>query len=551
MRKTKLLLLWSSVGVLVLLIFAAFDENYFKEWRRIQVVASTKEGPFDIRLRQVVNPGLRVSDRCVSCHIGMAPGEEGVIGPSVVAAHKPIPHQPSEFGCTICHGGQGRATEKAEAHGDVRFWPEPMLPTKYSSAGCGTCHAPLKVPNFEALERGRSAFERLDCLACHRLDGRGGTQRPGGGGMEGPDLSSIGFKGFDQAWYEKHTKKYQEASGGPWKDSFGPITDEDLKSLSIFLSSCVGAPRLIEAKALFHSVGCLGCHKVSGVGGDAGPDLSRSGEKDPGQLDFTHVPGKPTFSNWLSEHFRSPTATVAGSQMPILGLSEDQIDLLTLYVLSLRRRELPGTYLPKDRVQVTRFGEREFASDGATIFSAICSGCHGPDGKGRRYPGSQPFPAITSPDFLSLASDDFILQTITKGRPGRKMLAWGEKDGGLRLDEVRAVAAYVRQLGGGVASNPDPLPARWVKGDPAEGGRMFSAYCAGCHGKTGEGLEGPALNNKVLLQTASDTFLVETISQGRRSTAMAGFATPSPIRPALTKTEIEAIVAFIRTWEAK
>lgn len=551
MKKTKHLLLWSSVAVLVLLMFAAFDENFLKEWRRIQSGASVLDAPVDVRLRQVVTPGLNVSDRCVSCHIGMAPGEQGVLGPGVVAAHKPIPHQPSEFGCTVCHGGQGRATEKNDAHGDVRFWPQPMLSPRYSSAGCGTCHAPLSVPNLTTFENGRAVFERLDCLACHRLDGRGGTLRPGGGGMEGPNLSHAGFKGYDPLWYEKHTRQSEQANEGPWKSSFGPIADADRNALSVFLSSCIGAPQLIEAKALFHSVGCLGCHRVGGVGGDAGPDLSRSGEKDPGQLDFTHVPGRPTFSNWLGEHFRSPAATVAGSQMPMLGLSEDQIELLTLYVLSLRRRELPGAYLPKDRIQATRFGAREFANDGPTIFSAFCSGCHGTDGRGRRYPGTQPFPAITNPDFLSLVSDDFISQTVNKGRPGRKMPAWGEKDGGLRPDEVRAVVGYVRQLGGAVATRLDPSPPRWVKGDAAAGSRLFSAFCAGCHGNNGEGGEGPALSNKVFLSSATDTFLIETISKGRRATAMQGFSTPSPVRPALTQGEIETLVAFIRTWEAK
>ena len=37
-------------------------------------------------------------------------------------------------------------------------------------------------------------------------------------------------------------------------------------------------------------------------------------------------------------------------------------------VLSLRRRDVAGSYLPRDRMRVARFGEREFASDGATLF---------------------------------------------------------------------------------------------------------------------------------------------------------------------------------------
>jgi hypothetical protein len=82
-----------------------------------------------VQLRQVVNPQLGVADRCVSCHVAMAPGEQGVRGANM-APHPPVVHDPAEFGCTVCHGGQGQATEKADAHGDVHFWPEPMLPTR-------------------------------------------------------------------------------------------------------------------------------------------------------------------------------------------------------------------------------------------------------------------------------------------------------------------------------------------------------------------------------------------------------------------------------------
>ncbi|MBK6796485.1 MAG: c-type cytochrome [Acidobacteria bacterium] len=554
MNRNKHLLLWSSVGVFILLVMAAANENLGREWRQIQGTARSPEGApegaMDVHLRQVINPGLNISDRCVSCHVGMAPGEQGIIGDRVLAAHKAVVHQPAEFGCTVCHGGQGRATDKADAHGDVHFWPEPMIPIKYAYAGCGTCHTPLKVPNISTLEKARGAFERLDCLACHRVDGRGATIRPGGGGLEGPDLSSAGFRGFDTGWYETHLKKSEEAQNGPWKASFGAISEEDRGALTTYLSTRVGSSKLVEAKAAFNSSGCLGCHKVSGVGGDAGPDLSRAGEKDPGILDFTHVPGSRTFALWLGEHFRSPAAIVPGSQMPMMGLSENQIDLLTMYVLSLRRRELPGAYLPKDRVQVLRFGAREFSTDGATIFSAICSGCHGADGKGRRYAGSLTYPAIAGQDFLELASDEFITETISKGRPGRKMPVWAS-DSGLKPDEIVRVVAYLRQLGGDISFKPDSSPARWIKADKAAGSRLFTSNCSGCHGQKGEGAEGPALNNKVLLSNATDRFLVETIGRGRRGTAMQGFLNPSPTRSTLSTQEIESIIAFIRSWEAK
>jgi mono/diheme cytochrome c family protein len=387
MKKNKHLLLWSSAGVFALLLVAAVTENFGREWRNAQKASASAEGPIDVRLRQIVNPGLNVSDRCISCHVGMGPGEQGIAGDPVVAAHKYVVHSPAEFGCTVCHGGQGLATTRADAHGDVQFWPQPMLPRKYSYVGCGTCHTPLNVPNLASLEKSRGAFERLDCLACHRVDGRGGTIRPNGGGMEGPELSEVAIRGYDAGWYEKHLQKNAESAQGPWKHSFGAISDSDRAALA-----------------------------------------------------------------------------------------------------------------------------------------------------GR--------------DFLQLASDDFITETIKQGRPGCKMPSWAH-EAGLKPEGIRRVVAYLRELGGNVAFTSDANPARWVKGNAAAGAKLFAANCAGCHGQKGEGGEGPALNNKTLLATATDRFLLETIGRGRRGTAMKGFLDPSLAQRTLTATEVESIVTFIRTWEAK
>jgi mono/diheme cytochrome c family protein len=550
MKANKVLLLVSSLGALVLLLVAAAQENVFKDWRRIQASARSATGEIDVRLRQIVAPALRVADRCTSCHVGMAPGEQSLTGAPVLASHPNVGHDPANFGCTVCHAGQGRATEAADAHGNVPYWPRPMIPKAFAHAGCGSCHTHLQVPNLALLTEGRAAIEQYDCLACHRLDGRGGMIRPGGGGMEGPDLSRVGGTGYRGDWYQDHLARRAKAKEEAWKTSFGPIPSKDRQALTVFLSSRVGAPALVEAKALFHSLGCRGCHRVGGIGGDDGPDLTRVGEMDPGRRDFAHVPGDPSIANWLAEHFRAPATLVPGSKMPILGLGEEQIRLLTFYMLSLRRSDVPEAFWPKDRIRAERFGEREFATDGATLYGTFCAACHGTTGQGRHYPGMPPFPAIGNPDFQAVASDAFIAATVRGGRPGRRMPAWGEKDGGLRPDEITQVVSHVRSLGGGARPDEDRKPRRWVQGDPKEGIRLFTAYCALCHGPQGEGKEGPALNNKVLLTNATDTYLVETIRRGRRGTEMEGFTNPSTIRPALAASEIESIVTYLRTWEA-
>ena len=306
----------------------------------------------------------------------------------------------------------------------------------------------------------------------------------------------------------------------------------------------------MEAKALFHTLGCRGCHKVRGVGGDDGPDLTAEGNKDPGQLNFAEVGGERTLANWLKQHFRAPASVVPGSTMPELGLTDRQIDQLTLYMLSLRRRNFPEALWPKDRIRAERFGMREFATDGATLYGTYCAACHGAKGEGMRYAGLAPFPAIGNPDFLRLVSDDFLREQIKRGRPGRRMPAWGELEGGLRNEEIVRLVSHVRDLGA-VAFEGDSKPRRWIQGDATEGQRLFASACARCHGERGEGKEGPALNNRVLLDLATDTYLFKTIQSGRTGTSMAGFGRGSTVQGALTDSEISSIVAFLRTWEGK
>jgi cbb3-type cytochrome c oxidase subunit III len=434
-----------------------------------------------------------------------------------------------------------------DAHGTVAFWPEPMLPVRSTQAGCGTCHAVSNVPARPTLDRWAATFERLDCRACHRVDGRGGTIRPDGGGMEGPDLSQVGLAGFTSDWHDRHVALAATTTNGPWSASWRPVADQDRADVDRYLRTRVAAPRVVAAKATFLSSGCLGCHTVSGVGGDEGPDLTRAGEKDPGRADFTHVGGSRTLDRWFDQHVRTPSSVVVGSQMPALRLTDTEVADLTLFTLSLRRRDVPASHLPRDRMRVARLGDREFASDGATLFGAFCAGCHGKDGLGLRAVGVATFPSVANPDFLAVAPDTLVAETIRRGRPDRRMRAWGDGSAGLGEADIPVLVAHLRALAE-VPAPVDPRPARWAAGNLSEGQRLFERTCSGCHGPKGEGLDAPALNNPVLLAAATDSFFTETIARGRRGSGMVAFAEPSPTHPTLTPAEIESIVTFIRSW---
>jgi len=85
----------------------------------------------------------------------------------------------------------------------------------------------------------------------------------------------------------------------------------------------------------------------------------------------------------------------------------------------------------------------------------------------------------------------------------------------------------------------------------AERGRvLYAQYCAVCHGPEGQGrVQGNAtsLNNPDFLALASDAFLRTTIAQGRRGTAMRGWAQAAD--GPLSDEEIHDLVVFLRTWQ--
>ncbi len=79
------------------------------------------------------------------------------------------------------------------------------------------------------------------------------------------------------------------------------------------------------------------------------------------------------------------------------------------------------------------------------------------------------------------------------------------------------------------------------------GAELYSTNCVACHGVNGEGIVGPALNNKALLEAAGDNVLFATIQIGRPNTKMPAWG--QAYGGALTDQEIYNLVSFIRAYE--
>jgi len=82
----------------------------------------------------------------------------------------------------------------------------------------------------------------------------------------------------------------------------------------------------------------------------------------------------------------------------------------------------------------------------------------------------------------------------------------------------------------------------------AAGRNLYAANCIACHGASGEGTVGPALNSRGLLQLTPDEALFSLIRTGVPGTVMPawGQAFGGPF----TDEQVTQLVAFIRAWEA-
>lgn len=116
------------------------------------------------------------------------------------------------------------------------------------------------------------------------------------------------------------------------------------------------------------------------------------------------------------------------SQMPAFGeiLEPEEISQVVNYVLQLSGGE----------------ADTALAEPGAEVFADNCAACHGETGMGDREQGA---PNLTDAIWLYGGDADTITETVTYSRYG-VMPPWTQR---LTEAQVRAVALYVHQLGGG------------------------------------------------------------------------------------------------------
>jgi cytochrome c2 len=119
------------------------------------------------------------------------------------------PHPLKDFGCTICHRGDGESlafvradhrpsdsTEAAKWHEERHWhkqhhWDYPMLASDFTEASCVQCHKTsmeLIADDAPRVTKGYRLVEEYGCYACHKIDWFPTKRRPG------PSLTNLQAK---------------------------------------------------------------------------------------------------------------------------------------------------------------------------------------------------------------------------------------------------------------------------------------------------------------------------------------------------------------------
>ncbi len=134
---------------------------------------------FKYEIRQINVAGV-VVDRCESCHLGVrepinisASDMDDEVG-FVSHPNRDLlkTHDPDRFGCSTCHGGNGRGTTSLnKAHGRYEHWLWPMYYKENVQAGCNQCHnRDRMLQGADTLNRGKNLFQVRGCVGCHRYE---------------------------------------------------------------------------------------------------------------------------------------------------------------------------------------------------------------------------------------------------------------------------------------------------------------------------------------------------------------------------------------------
>ncbi|MEE8184945.1 MAG: c-type cytochrome [Thermodesulfobacteriota bacterium] len=218
---------------------------------------------------------------------------------------------------------------------------------------CTTCHLGVNNPLFTDEDQPfrthpgdllkAHPIEKYGCTVCHQGDGQAVTVEATHGTVHHLNRQLL-VGDFVQVSCVKCHMDLHDPS----------VTAEDFP-----------APTFFEGRRLSFQFGCRACHNINGEGGILGPELTGFGSKTELAFYLLHyfdyVEGPHTMAQWEYEHFLDPQKIQPGNPelnipptvMPNFGISPEQAEALTIYMISLRDPTvdaIPYEYISKKRL---------------------------------------------------------------------------------------------------------------------------------------------------------------------------------------------------------
>ena len=158
----------------------------------------------------------------------------------------------------------------------------------------------------------------------------------------------------------------------------------------------------MEGRELFKAKGCYGCHAIKEFGQSVSQDLTEVGSKSYLLMaaDFEMMPEPHDRIHWLMTKLRNPRTLNPGvrpeqlppgeeevfpTAMPHFGLSEHEVQALTVYLLSLTASDLPASYVTPAQPEPVRTLSSDVERGKAVFEKYGCAACHGLGGVGGRH----------------------------------------------------------------------------------------------------------------------------------------------------------------------
>lgn len=457
-----LVMLISAIALFVFSLLAAYRE-ISPEWKKYQMqykeelVKKTKDEALidkakalPVEVKQIYLSSLNRVDRCISCHAG--------IENPLMANEKPPLKQHSgnylkkhpldKFGCTICHYGQGRATNVKEAHGKSRdtHWDFPVIPLKYIQSACVQCHdlGTLKANGADNIVKGERLFREKGCRGCHKLNGIGGVLgKPldivGSQPIAYFPMKNISGEKNTYSWMKQHFIDPRNLV--PESEMKVSVTDEEADFLTTYVLSLRAgeAPKSYrrikmtedekpadEGEALYRMY-CIACH-ANGKDSIFDEIFNRTipAIMNPSLLKSAD----DRYLNKILEEGREGTQMTAW-KASAAGLSEYEINKITEYIT----RERPLGKIEK--FDFTRF--KPEVKKGEELFKVRCALCHGKKGEGELGVNLRnPVVQGADPEFLAV--------TVRDGREETPMPPFGKKGVGLSDQDIADIVSFVKTL---------------------------------------------------------------------------------------------------------